>query len=407
MGALTKHIKKTKETVNKGRKPGSVSETMFIPLEIKNLDYHTGTIGTNRETGDEFANLGIPMGKIHMGVGHSQGGKTTLMLQIANAIVKDLNGDVVVCDFERSHSDPRTRIKNICGIDDDTYDERFTFFNHEDMTAEFLKKHIFDIVKIKRDMKTEDLVDWFDIEGNEIKIYPPTVYLIDSVSAMRPKELLENPESDNNMVHAMIAKSNSSFVVSIQHLLEAYNITILAVGHITTKIQTQAYAPRKIQLPGLADDENIPGGNKFVYESSYLFKLSHSKELKKDKDMGIDGRIANLRLLKTRSGYNNVTIPMVFHSVLGFHSRLTDFYHLKEHDILKGGGSKGFFLPDNEEHRYVQREWAAKLIAADDEELIQLFDDKVDEVYNALLTHKVAENVIGNGGEAMEEEFEE
>ena len=258
MGILSAKIKETKKTVAK-KSIGSVSETVFVPTNIKILDYNGGTMATNAEDGESFYNIGLPMGKIHMAVGHSQSGKTTLMLQFADAMTKDLNGDVILADFERSSTDPRSRIKNICGITDEEYDERFTIFNHEDMTAEFLKKMIFDIVETKRALSKNDLVDWMDLEGNPVKIFPPTVIIIDSVSAMRSKELLENKDLDNNMVAAQIAKSNGAFLTSIEHFLEAYNITILAVGHIGTKISINPYAPRKVQLPGLGDDENISG----------------------------------------------------------------------------------------------------------------------------------------------------
>ena len=259
MGILNKKIKDTKKAIVKKQTPGSVAEAMFVPIGNSLLDYQCGTLATNVNEGETFYNIGVPMGKIHMAVGHSQSGKTTLMLQIANAMTKDLNGDVILADFERSSTDPRSRIKNITGCSDEEYDDRFTIFNQEDMTAEFLKKFIFDIVEEKRSLGKDDLVDWFDLEGNEVKIFPPTVIIIDSVSAMRSKELLENKELDNNMVAAQIAKSNGAFLTSIEHFLEAYNITILAVGHIGTKISINPYAPRKVQLPGLGDDESISG----------------------------------------------------------------------------------------------------------------------------------------------------
>ena len=229
MGILKKTIGDQKKAIVKKQKPGGVSETAFVPIRVDLLDYHCGTVCTDLESGDPFYNIGLPMGKIHMAVGHSQSGKTTLLIQIANAMVADLNGDVVLADFERSSTDPRSRIKNICGVTDEIYDERFTIFNHEDMTAEFLKKFMFDLVEAKKNLGPADLVEWYTLEGKTVQIYPPTVIIIDSVAAMRSKELLENPDLDNNMVAAQIAKSNGAFLTSIEHLLEAYNITILAV----------------------------------------------------------------------------------------------------------------------------------------------------------------------------------
>lgn len=228
MGILNTSIKANKAAIVKKQKAGGVSETLFVPVGVNLLDYHCGTQCTSKD-GDSFYNTGIPMGKIHMFVGHSQSGKTTLALQFANAMVEGLNGDVILADFERSSTDPRSRIKNICRINDEDFENRFTIFNQPDMTAEFLKKFIFDIAESKKNLASADLVDWYDLEGQEIKIYPPTVIIIDSVAAMRSKELLENQDLDNNMVAAQIAKSNGAFLTSVEHLLEAYNITIFGI----------------------------------------------------------------------------------------------------------------------------------------------------------------------------------
>jgi hypothetical protein len=247
-----------------------------------------------------------------------------------------------------------------------------------------------------------------DLEGNPVRIFPPTVIVIDSVSTMRSKELLENKDLDNNMVAAQIAKSNGAFLTSIEHFLEAYNITILAVGHIGAKIRINPYAPRKVQLPGLDDDENISGGNKFVFMSSYLFKLTSGKEFKADKDFGFDGRIVNCRLLKTRSGYNVTTLPLVYHSKRGFHDEITNVYFLKEQGFLKGGGSKGFYLPNAEEFRFTQREFL-KLYRTN-EEFAQKFEEFVAEQYSKVIDAKNAddEHVSASGGkESMDEEFED
>lgn len=255
MGVLNKSIKSIKSKIPKA--VGSVNETLFAPTAIDILDYNCGTLATG-EDGDTFYNLGIPMGKIHIAVGHSQSGKTTLLLQMANNMVANLNGDVVLADFERATNDPRTRIKNICKVTDEEYDERFTIFNQETMTLEFIKKFIFDVVEAKKALPNSEMVDWVDLQGVECKIYPPTVIIIDSISAVRPKELLDTPDMDGNMVAATVAKGNSAFLASIEHFLEPYNITLMGVGHITTRIQINPYAPKKIQLPGLGVTYSSP-----------------------------------------------------------------------------------------------------------------------------------------------------
>lgn len=227
MGLLNKEFK-VKAAKAKKDSPGAVSDTLFVPTGFDILDHYSGTV-INTDNGEEAFNLGLPMGKIIMYVGHSQSGKTTKAIQDAWHMVKDLNGDVVICDFERSSNDLESRVMNITGCTNEEFDDTFTLFKQKDLTAEFLKKFLFEIAEQKASMGKSCFVDWYDIKFNETKIYPPTVVIIDSVASMRSKELLENPDMDTNMTAASIAKSNSAFLTSIEHLLEEYNITLLAI----------------------------------------------------------------------------------------------------------------------------------------------------------------------------------
>jgi len=406
MGILNKNIKKVKAEIIKKQAPGSVAETMFVSTGIDLFDYHCGTIGTNVAEQEEFYNVGLPMGKIHMAVGHSQSGKTTLFLQAAYAMVKDMNGDVILADFERSSTDPRSRIKNITGCTDEEYENTFTIFNQEDMTVEFLKEQIFAIAEAKKNLDKSELLDWMTLEGRPCKIYPPTIVLIDSVAAMRTKELLENAKMDTNMVAATIAKGNSAFLMGVEHLLEAYNITIMAIGHITTKITINPYAEKKIQLPGLGEDENISGGNKFVYMASFVFKLKAGKEFKDDKDLGVQGRLVYCNFLKTRSGYNKLSAPLFYHSTRGFTNELTSYYQFKEElGILKKSGSN-FWLPNLPNVQFTQKGFLK--MYNENEEFQEAFKEQVGEQFGKILEAKrgnlSAESVDRN---SMEEEFEE
>lgn len=407
MGILNKQFKKVKSDIVKKQAPGTVSETMFVSTGNDLIDYHCGTTATNVADGTEFYNTGLPMGKIHMAVGHSQSGKTTLMIQIAYAIASKMNGDVVIADFERSSTDPRSRVKNITGCTDDEYENMFTIFNHETMTVEFLKEQIFEIAESKKALDKSELIDWYTLEGKECKIYPPTIIIIDSVAAMRTKELLENAKMDTNMVAATIAKGNSAFIMGVEHLLEAYNITLLAVGHITTKITINPYAEKKIQLPGLGEDENISGGNKFVFMSSYLFKLKAGKEYKDDKDLGIQGRLVYCNFLKTRSGYNKLSVPLFYHSKLGFHNALTNYYQVKEeYNLLKGNGNSGFFIPKAPGILFKQKDFLSTY--TDNAEFQEAFQETVSEKYGKILDAKNAGvESASEGRNSMEEEFAE
>jgi RecA/RadA recombinase len=406
MGLLNESLKK-EETKQKISAPGSVSEAMFVPTGVDIIDFECGTYKVNDE-GEEVYNLGIPMGKIIIYIGHSQSGKTTKAIQDAYAMAKDLNGDVIVLDFERSSNDVESRIMNITGCSLEEFNSTFTVFKQTNLTVEYVKKFMFDIVEQKKKQGKKCLVDWFDANGKPIKIYPPTIFIFDSVASARNQELLDSAEMDTNMTGASIAKSNSAFLVSVEHLLEEFNITLMGINHITTKIVTNRYAPKKIQLPGLGDDENIPGGNKWVFLASYIFKLAAGAELKQGADLFIQGRMVNFQLIKTRSGYNAKKIPIVYTAREGFSNLLTNFAYAKENKKFQGGGKPGFYLPSLPDQTFTQKAFVKTYMES--EEFQEHFNGLVQEDFITKLQTKNAPIYDGDADtteENLEESFDE
>ena len=207
---------------------GSVEEALSVTTGFPYIDYNTGTICEDA-SGDEFLNLGLPMGKIMLFAGNSQGGKTTLAQQIADAMARQLDGDVINLDYERSGNNHELRYCKIKGCSKAEYAERVSVYKHAGMSTEFLKQIIFDIIEIKKKLLKKDMVEWMDTKGNTIYIYPPTFLIVDSIPSMKPQELLSDPDLDNNMVGGKMAASNSAILKTIVNLLETFNITIFGI----------------------------------------------------------------------------------------------------------------------------------------------------------------------------------
>ena len=250
MGKLHKALA-TKHAALRKVPLGSVVNAMSIPTGFDLIDYACATICEDTK-GEEFLNIGLPMGKIYEFIGNSQGGKTTLAYQCADAMVKDLDGDILALDYEHSSNNLRLRYSKINGCTREEFDNRVSLYNHASMSTEFLKELIHDVVALKKTQKKADMVEWTDVEGNDLHIYAPTVIILDSVPAMKPNEVLNDPKLDNNMVAGKMAAANSALLKSIVNMLETYNITLMAINHITTKIVTNSYAPRVVILPGLS-----------------------------------------------------------------------------------------------------------------------------------------------------------
>lgn len=339
MGILSKSLEEKHKKLQIIPK-GSVSNAMSVETGFPMIDYLTATI-VETLTGDILLNLGIPFGKLIQFIGNSQSGKSTLAYQVGIAMVKDYNGDLIIADFERSGDNLKARLKQICGLTSEQVDDLVTIYKHEGMSTEFFKQLVFDIVELKKKLSVKDMLDWKNTNGEDIKIYPPTVIVLDSVPSMKPDEVLTDATLDNNMIPGKIAAANSAILKTIVNLLETYNITILAINHITTKIVTNKYAGRVVQLPGLSDTENLPGGNCWSYIPTYIFKLTSGAELKADKTY-TNGRMTDFRIIKSRSGFNNTRMKFVLDSRVGFSNPYTMMEFAKEQGLLEGGGRGGF-----------------------------------------------------------------
>ena len=227
MGRLNKQLA-TKHAKLRTIPMGSVVNALSVPTGFDLIDYACATICETKEN-EEFLNIGIPYGKIFEFIGNSQGGKTTLAYQCAHAMVKDLDGDIIALDYERSSNNLRLRYSKINDCTREEFDNIVSLYNHASMSTEFLKELIFEIVEMKKTMKKADMVEWMDVEGKPLLIYPPTVILLDSVPAMKPNDVLNDPKLDNNMIAGKMAASNSALLKSIVHVLETYNITLMAI----------------------------------------------------------------------------------------------------------------------------------------------------------------------------------
>lgn len=342
MGLLKKNLDNKYGKLNIAP-PGSVTDAIACPTGVTLLDYYTATVceakagSKEYEPGEEFLSYGIPMGKITLLIGNSGSGKTTFAFQVAHAMTAPYNGDIINLDYERQKSNLYARLKQTTGMTREEFENNVSVYNHLDMSTEFLKELIFEIKEMKEKLSVKEMIDWTDLDGKPIKIYPPTVIILDSIPNMKPLEILNDKKLDSNMVYGKMAIANGALIKTILGILEAYNITILAINHITTAIQTNMYATKKVLLPGLPDDENIPGGKEWIYNASLVIRFTSGAELKKDKTY-TDGRMTDVRILKTRTGFNNIRQKWVLDGKCGFSEAYTLFEYAKENGLLSGTG---------------------------------------------------------------------
>lgn len=402
MGILNKRLKE-KHAKLRVVPPGSVTGAVGCPTGYTLIDAHTSVICLDKN-GEEFLSSGFPFGKIITFIGNSQSGKTTLAEQIAYNMVAHLNGDIAILDYERSSANLIARFTKINNCTREEFKDLVSVYNHTGMSTEFLKKFIFDVVEMKKELSKDDMIDWKNEDGEDIKIYPPTIIIVDSIPAMKPEEVLKNPDLDNNMVPSKMAAANSALFKTVLDILETYNITLFTINHITTKIITNAYAPRKVIIPGLGEDENLPGGNSCSFLPSFIVRLTSGAELKAEKDM-CDGRVTDLRLLKTRLGFNNTRLKFILEKTRGMHDGLTLFYYAKENKLLTGGGPSGFTFNGNPSSKFTQKKFLG--MYEGDEAFRNAFEAMVQDHLLSTLSFQTSCEQVNVNVDDLDDEFDD
>ncbi|BDH16503.1 MAG: hypothetical protein [Bacteriophage sp.] len=391
---------------------GSVSEAVACPTGITLLDYYTATVceskvtNDNYEKGEEFLSFGLPMGKITLLIGNSGGGKTTAAFQIAHNMTAPYNGDIINLDFERQKSNLYARLKQTTGMTREEFEESVTVYSHLTMSTEFLKELIFEIKEMKEKLPVKDMIDWTDLDGRPIKIYPPTVIILDSIPNMKPAEVLSDKKLDSNMLYGKMSLANGALIKTILGILEAYNITILAINHITANIVTNAYATKKVILPGLPEDENIPGGKEWIYNASAVIRFTSGAELKKEKTY-TDGRMTDVRILKTRTGFNNIRQKWVLDAKTGFNEAFTLFEYAKENGIITGTG-RGYSFKNNPLDKFTAKTFSE--LFNTNEEFKEAFMENVEEKLLEFVEHKYSDDYSSSEDDAdqvLSEEFDD
>ncbi|WP_368880417.1 hypothetical protein [Proteus mirabilis] len=149
------------------------------------------------------------------------------------------------------------------------------------------------------------------------------------------------------------------------------------------------------------DDENLPGGNKWCFLSSFALRLTSAGQLKKDKDFGIAGRKVTLQALKSRTSFNDLKIPIVLTSLNGFDTHYTNLLTLKDAKLLNGTGQSGYsFKGGNPDIKFKLKEFGRKL--ENDEVFRDEYYAAVDRYWGGELAERAGSAGIRNASSDMD-----
>lgn len=337
-------------------KAGRARTPYAFKTGIDLLDYKNGMLFTPAK-GDPYLSLGIREGSMIQLIGNSGTGKTALAHKIASTIAaKYENSEIIFDDIEAGTDE--TRFMNISGWDMDMVSEKF-YRRNQGVYSEQFKTLLLKIVKQKRqfakELKDKYLIETekCDFMGRPIVIYPPTLYILDSLATLIPQDLKEDEDLASNMQYATIAKTNSQIFHQIIPALVETNIILLIVNHLSTKININAYKYNRPDINYLDENENVPGGRAALYLANNVFKLTAGSRLKEDEEYRIAGFRSKLKLIKSRSNRAGAEFELVFDQVHGINNTLSNFeFLLAEGQIAVGRGSAGCYFVDEPDSKF-------------------------------------------------------
>lgn len=314
------------------------------------IDYLNGTTVYVEGHGKNFHynSTGIVDGSTNTIIGRSGSGKSTLMFQIFGYFLNQFpECHLYMDDIEGSL--PEARKFFLLDLSEEDF-ERRVHIRNSGITTENVYAKIRAIYDSKISNKKEFTYDTglYDIQGNRITKFVPTLYGIDSFAMLMPENIEESDDLGTNMVGGQTAKQNSMLVKKISQLCKEANIILFTINHIATGIQT-GYIPKQSQLAGLASDERLPGGQTAIYLANNLFRVDDGAKLTPDKDYGIDGSVIKFTIIKSRTNANRKSIPLIFNKTTGKFDELLSYFHLlKSEGKFDGAGAHLYFneLPD-------------------------------------------------------------
>lgn len=286
------------------------------------LDYANGFIQPyiDKDGNKQYADIyGIIGGTFTTIIGASGTGKTTLADQVGYNIIRPFeNGLLIHVDSEKSAI--KQRMIDIMGADRD--DPRI-ILDKNHTSIEDVMELIGNIAEKKESggnkYKYPVPNPWlFNSTGDEILVYEPTVIIIDSLYTFNSKNSKVS-ELEGGMSANREAKEVAQFYSKSLDIMQKYNITIIAINHIKSKVDTGMFSSAPKQLMLLGKEESLPRGQAPIYLAQNVFRANAIKSnMYTMEDNNFTGFKVTLQIAKTKSSFIGSTIDVCFNSAIGF-----------------------------------------------------------------------------------------
>lgn len=304
------------------------------------LDYRNGqkVLFKDTATGVEKALdvVGLNGGSMHMLIGKTNVGKSTIAAQIGYNIVKDYPlSSVFYFDIEKGFSD--TRFMQLTGINAEECEKKFRRYTGRISTESLLKmiaQHSEMIEKHREEFEIDTGV--VDALGRPVKIVQPSVYIIDSVRTLSSSTVVTD-EIEGSTSGGRIAKELTQFLIKVQPLITKANIIILFINHISSKMSVGTPTTAET-IYGLKQDESIAGGHALKYLCSTILRFDTKGAWKVTTGEGysFNGHFTQATIIKTRTNQAGSSVMLAFEQGRGFMNYMSKFYNLVEAGIVTG-----------------------------------------------------------------------
>lgn len=327
------------------------------------LDYYLGYKVNVYDDNDNIIEsrpmVGITAGSYVLFVGRPSSSKTTTAVQIAGNIVRDFeSGTVIHFDIEQAMN--YTRIQALT-----------KFRMHDMASGKYILKQgntsidevystIMDVYfeKTKNPDRYMYATGQLNEFGQEIKLFEPTVVLLDSIAALSmhynendKNDIKTISELEGNTYSNRLARDISQFFTKLLPRLRAANIILIAINQIKDKLG-MGVMPSPSSFMYMKQNETLPGGwaPQFYAHVLLRFVAEGSEKLDAESD-GIDGFGVRIDVLKSRTNQAGKFCKLIYDKLRGIDSLRSTLRFAKDAGILNGNKNKSYF-GDDKEHSF-------------------------------------------------------
>jgi RecA/RadA recombinase len=345
--------------LQKNDKRGLFKHSAFsvgFPTGFYQLDYRNGYVTNIYDNDDnvigKYNNVGLFGGTFNTIIGKTGTAKTTLAAQMAanisNYCLNKYKIPAEIYHIDAEQASNYTRIKNITGLSINHLKSIY-HITRETTYIEDIYDGIENLVTLKEKYRDTFVVDsgLLDEFGEPIKMFIPTIIIIDSLPSIATKE----GKSDDGIEGGLktgtyanrLAKAISRFYKQCMPLINKYNLIVIVINHINAKIEIGGM-PTSPQTMYLKMNESVPGGAAPLYYAHNLFKIVMDKKLLLEKNDVVDGFVARIELLKSRSNKAGKSCKLIYDQDTGFDPYLSLYDYINEQGGIGGRNPSRYII---------------------------------------------------------------